>query len=169
MVRTDLSFLPRLSLRPHKHERQFAGCDGWDGKIVVGVYLLGRYTPSAVPATFRHSTAFLHSEWRAGSSFTAPVQRGPSEAARCASKKDGPPARSPSSRGCEEWRIRRRHGKDGETQQLHRLLRRTSVAYSVSGEGGPPTARIGRAPFHRARSASKEGAWAAPLSFLAGV
>ena len=29
----------------------------------------------------------------------------------------------------------------------------------------PSTARIGRAPFHRARSASKEGIWSLPPAF----
>ena len=40
--------------------------------------------------------------------------------------------------------------------------------YITSGERPrlPSTARIGRAPFHRARSASKEGTWPLPSSFF---
>ena len=84
--------------------------------------------------------------WRGGLAFPhrVRVQRGPSEAARCARK------------------------GDHQASLLSFLFLHSFSVKSSWREWPrlPSTARIGRALFHRARSASKEGAWSLPLSLL---
>ena len=74
-------------------------------------------------------------------SSTARVQRGPSEAARCASKEDGP------------------------TVHFSALTPQRSGIFFVRVPWLASTARIERAPLYRARSASKEATRAPLLSY----
>ena len=105
--------------------------------------------PQSITLCASTSSASLRSSCitvRGGLAFSprARVQRGPSDAARCAS-----------------------------TGNLQASLFSLLFLYSSSVESYwrewprlPSTARIGRALFHRARSASKEGTWSLPLLLL---
>ena len=88
-----------------------------------------------------------------GLSYTARVQRGPSQAARCASTGD---QQAPSPFLLREQRkllTPSRHTLSGRELRKHALL----PSFPLSeGDRTVLSARIGRAQFHRARSASKK-------------
>jgi hypothetical protein len=115
-----------------------------------------------LPFTARIERPPLHRGGSASKKGTWPLFPQPSEAARCASTGDQQ-ATSPSF----------------QARLFHSLWNGTRVGSTAAVERGPftflnlslgewprlpSTARIGRAPFHRARSASREGTWPLPAT-----